>query len=271
MAKNNNWLIITLVVIIIAILGAWGYYYNSIYSKQQKASVLMIAELRAENEALQKELATTKVENISMEKEIIDQEQALIASKVAFIKMTANNLKGKVSAKVQESVDTIVAYVDEDPTVVLIKEVDRPKEIQDALVVVRKEMDKLGLTATQTENTKTIVTKSGEEVTIEEGEQYVVTGVLEPHTVSVETKEKLGAENPEEDLSNETMLGKTYSLTTDNGTKLYFLFNEEFSKTVDEDFVGKRVDITVEVTNISEDLGVVTYQVVKGPTLAKTE
>lgn len=161
--------------------------------------------------------------------------------RLVLAKAYVTRLSDTLDAAGKKDLNTIVVYVEKQPTVLIKPPATWPAEIQQAIANLK----------TKVANAKTAVaasvTDAKESVSEKVNDLNTLTGTLSF-------------------VSDDSVLGgSVFMMTTDAGRNYYFEFNEANSEKIKSTMLGKPVSIKVRVTGVEN--GHVTYDVVSGPTI----
>lgn len=163
--------------------------------------------------------------------------------RLALFKAYVNKLKAALTPEAKADLDKIVVYVEKQPVVLVQKPAQLPAEIQTAVDSLKAEITKAKVAAVGASLIKQLtgtLTPVGKTVTL--------TGTWTDAGVDPMTG------------------GQVFSLVNEaDGQTYYFQFSGNNVATAAE-MVGEEVTLTVKITGLED--GMVTYDVVSGPTLA---
>jgi len=158
-------------------------------------------------------------------------------------KAYAGKVRPSLSAELQERLDEVVSYVEENLTVLMTANPELSEDITEAAAAVKE-----ALVEEETEGIAGVQMKLSEAEELEVGSEVEVSGVL-----------VFASEDPV------TGAG-VFTMETSEGMTLYFVFSPANSAVYQEEMEGKMVQMTLEITAIEDD--VVLYDVVAGPEIA---
>lgn len=164
--------------------------------------------------------------------------------RLALAKAYTEKLKDVVDSQTKEDLNTVILYIEKQPAVLLQKTPQLPSEVQQALTNIKASIAKAKVSAVATSLSTALAT------TTDIGDTVTLTGTLEF-------------------VQDDTITGGSIFMLTDSetGEKYYLEFNATNSTSV-KNMVGKEVSVKVKITG--NENGIVTYDVVSGPTLATT-
>lgn len=165
--------------------------------------------------------------------------------RLELFKAYADRIRDSLTAETQEELDEVVVFVEKNMTVLMTPNPDLPEEIKASIAKIKEE-----LSAEETDEIASTQMESEEAAKLKVGTEVEVTGVLQ-----------FAGEDPV------TGAG-VFTMKTAEGMTLYFSFSPANTASYQEDFNGKEVTMTLEITSIEED--VVLYDVTSGPKLAAT-
>lgn len=241
----------TILIIILAIIAGLAvagalYNQNRVMQLQKQVAELtgQVQEVTQQaQQARENVVETTKqgLEDVAQAIQGIDNPQM----RLALFKAFANKLKTALTPESQVDLDKIVVYVEKQPVILVQKPAQLPAEIQTAVENIKAEVQKAKVKAVGT----TVIKSIPGTPTPAAGKTVTLTGTLTAGPA-------------------DTMLGgNVYSLVDKtDGQTYYFQFSDTNAATVNE-MVGEEVSITIKTTGTTDD-GMVTYDVVSGPTLA---
>jgi len=246
MSKSGLLSIVLAIVAILAICALVFYFFFSQSKIDQLTRALdetkeQVMDVKKESDEAKKDTAMTAMEGVKSTAEAIKDVQNPLV-RLALIKAYSTSLRPLLSTVSQKDLDTILVYVDKNPTVLVTKNPTLPKDVVLAInnLKTRSRNLKIAGIATMQKIDKELYTQN---------EIVNLTGKI----TFVEDDPALG--------------GSVFTLTdSDTGYVYYLVFNETNSQTIKNSMLNKEVNVTVKVTSkASEPL---TFQVIKGPTLA---
>jgi outer membrane murein-binding lipoprotein Lpp len=237
-------IIILAVVAGLAVAGAL-YNQNRVMQLQKQLADLtkQVQEVNQQAEAVRQDVlnaAEGGLEDVAKAIQGVDSPQV----RLSLFKAYANKLKAALTPEAKIDLDKIIVYVEKQPVVLVQKPAQLPAEIQTAIDNIKTEVQKAKVTAVAA----TTMKQTAGTPTPAAGKTVVLTGML--------------AEGPAD-----TMLGGNVYTLVDNtdGQTYYFQFSDTNAVKVNS-MVGQDVSITIKTTGTTAD-GMVTYEVVSGPTL----
>lgn len=235
MKKNNQGSALTIILVLMAI--ALGLVIGGMWY----LNTTKVAQLQKSLDETKNELAMVKSEK-EQAKEDVKKALGNVETPLGkFMLLKAFTVRAQkvLSAAAKKDIDTIVVFVQKQPEVLIQDKPQLPADVQKAVTSVKAEIvkAKIGGSAIKTSTDKD---KIGTKATLEGTLTYV---------------------------QQEAVLGGgMFSLVDDaTGMKYYFYFDPATTKTLQNSMVGKTVTVDVLITGAAN--GMVTYDVVSGPTL----
>ncbi len=247
MGKSGLLSIILAIVAVLAI-GALVFYFFFSQSKIDQLTRALnetkqqVMDVKKESDEAKKETAMTAMEGMRSTADAIKDVQNPQV-RLALIKAYAETLRPLLTSTSQKDLDTILVYVNGNPKVLVTKNPTLPKDVVLAInnLKTRARNLKIAGIATMQKIDKELYTQN---------EVVNLTGTI----AFVEDDPALG--------------GSVFTLTdSETGYVYYLVFNETNSETIKNSMLNKEVNVTVKVTSKANEP--LTFQVVKGPTLAK--
>ena len=245
--SGATWLIIILAIVAIGLAAGAAYEANLVnqLSRQLNDTRQQLADVQQTADAAQAELqqsAAQGVQNIAQAIQKVENP----ALRLQLFKAYAAKVKAVLTPESQKQLNTIVVYVEKDPTVLIKPPATWPSDVQAAVTAVKAE-----ITKAKTKAVATVQLKDLTAPTPVPGKTVVLTGILEF-------------------VSTDPVTGAGVFKLTNESDELDYYF--QFSPTNTEEYktslVGQTVKMTVKITG--EANGLVTYDVVSGPTAAST-
>lgn len=238
MKKNNQGSALTIILVLMAI--ALGLVIGGMWY----LNTTTVAQLQKSLEETKNELAMVKSEK-EQAKEDIKKAMGNVETplgKFMLLKAFSTRAQKVLSAAAKKDIDTIIVFVQKQPEVLIQDKPQLPADVQKAVTSVKAEIAKakIGGSAVKTSTDE---------------DKIGTTATLQGTLTYVQDEAVLG--------------GGMFSLVDDaTGAKYYFYFDPATSETLQDTMVGKEVTISVLITGAAN--GMVTYDVVKGPTLVAT-
>ncbi len=238
--KSSTGMVVGVVglVIIIGLVGLWFVNRNSINQLSDQ-----LAQTKSQVEDVQKESQEAKMDAVDAMKEGAQNVAGAIDDinnpvvRLALTKAYVNKISSALDTAGKNDLNTIVVFVEKQPVVLTQKQPQLPAEVSQAVANLKTKIAAL----------KTSVATSVSDTTSKIGQGITLQGTLAF-------------------VSDDSVFGgSVFTLTTNEGKKYYFEFNQATSTQIKNTMLGKEVAIQIKVTGLSD--GHITYDVVSGPTL----
>lgn len=244
--SNTGWIIGIVALIALAIVGGLWFLNRTKIDQLSR----QLAQTQQEVQEVQQESQQTKEGVADSLREGADNITDAIgdiknpAVRLALAKAYAEKLRGVLDAQTEEDLDTILVYVEKNPTVLVSKPAQLPAEVQTAINNVKTKL------ANARASVATTVADAKEAAALKVGQGIRLEGTI-----------TFVADDP-------VLGGSVFMLTTDEGKKYYLQFNEANSTNVKNSMVGKEVSVQVRITGIED--GDIRFDVISGPTLVSS-
>lgn len=230
---KGSTLTIVLAVVAVALAAGLGYVW---YSNNK-----VILELNKRYTETQSELTKVKSEAQEAREEVkaAASDVSTPLGRLALLRAFTAKAEKVLSKAGKDNLDTVIVYIEKQPEVLLEKNPQLPADVRQAVTELKKELQQVKIKASAVQSTSDEA-KVGTTVTLEGTLDFI--------------------------QSDAVMGGGVFSLVDDEtGAKYFFYFAPATSTNLQQTMVGKTVTVDVLITNAAK--GMVTYDVVSGPTL----
>lgn len=246
MGKSGILSVILAIVAILAVAALVFYFFFSQSKIDQLTKSLnetkqQVMDVKEASDEAKKDTAMTAIEGMRSTAQAI-QDVKNPTVRLALIKAYAESLRPALSSASQDDLDTVLVYVDKNPTVLVTKNPSLPPDVLQAINNLKTRARNLRIAGIAT-------MQSMDEIIYRQNEIVNLTGTI----AFVEDDPALG--------------GSVFTLTdSETGYVYYLVFNETNSQTIKNTMLDEEVDVTIQVTSKANEP--LTFKVTKGPTLA---